>query len=444
MEPAPAFPPFSAASAAPAPAPAPADAFPAFAAAPAPTSAAPAPAPAPAPAGDIKAETSKGAIAEKFAQASLLDMVFVMDCTGSMGSYIASAQQTIADIIEQIVAAEKADVRFGLVAYRDHPPQESTFVTNVYPFSSSVKTMRTNLNQLSANGGGDGPEAVVDGLHAALKLDYRDEATKVVILIADAPPHGLGTGGDGFPNGCPCELDPMAVCRQMAEANISLYCIGCEPSINASKNFFMAMAHVTGGQYCPLGDAHVLSSAVVSGVREEMSLAAALAEVKVAVAASEHMDEAMQAEFVHKKLKEKNVRAKQMKQEGPAGSAAPAAPVLTPDAIAMSKATSLADIRGKYSMGDYGAGGYGGGERSFMACAAPGGAMPMMAMSCAAMPAMAPSPSSRSRMSHAAAAPSFAGAPPAPSAPSSYGVMEADVSMEQTARLMNKARFQKK
>ncbi len=52
-----------------------------------------------------------------------LDLVFVMDCTGSMGSYIASATNNIRSIVEEIVVSEKSDIRLALVEYRDHPPQ---------------------------------------------------------------------------------------------------------------------------------------------------------------------------------------------------------------------------------------------------------------------------------------------------------------------------------
>jgi hypothetical protein len=44
---------------------------------------------------------------ETTADAGVLDLVFAMDCTASMGSYIANAQQHIAKIVERIVASEK-------------------------------------------------------------------------------------------------------------------------------------------------------------------------------------------------------------------------------------------------------------------------------------------------------------------------------------------------
>lgn len=63
--------------------------------------------------------------------------------------------------------------------------------------------MAANLGSLSATGGGDGPEAQADGLYDALHASWNAKATKVAVLITDAPPHGIGEAGDGFPKGCP-------------------------------------------------------------------------------------------------------------------------------------------------------------------------------------------------------------------------------------------------
>ena len=45
------------------------------------------------------------------------------------------------------------------------------------------------------------PEAVADALLQVYELDWKSEATKVCVFIADAPPHGLSCSGDSFPNG---------------------------------------------------------------------------------------------------------------------------------------------------------------------------------------------------------------------------------------------------
>ena len=58
--------------------------------------------------------------------------------------------------------------------------------------------MQANLNRLTALGGGDGPEAQTAALAAALDMEWIDNAVKMVVLITDAPPHGIGEEGDGF------------------------------------------------------------------------------------------------------------------------------------------------------------------------------------------------------------------------------------------------------
>jgi ubiquitin len=73
---------------------------------------------------------------------TVLDLVFCVDATSSMGSYISAAKENIRSIIEEIVASEKADIRFALVSYRDLPPEDRTYVTRVDEFTTSRRTMQ--------------------------------------------------------------------------------------------------------------------------------------------------------------------------------------------------------------------------------------------------------------------------------------------------------------
>jgi hypothetical protein len=129
------------------------------------------------------------------------DLVFIQDCTGSQGSYISSATRNIETICDHIYTSGKLssreDLRIGLVAYRDHPPQDHTYVTKNFGFTSDPTQVHNWLSSLYASGGGDGPEAVTAGMAEALNMDWRQYATKMVVLIADAPPHGIGEYGDG-------------------------------------------------------------------------------------------------------------------------------------------------------------------------------------------------------------------------------------------------------
>lgn len=129
------------------------------------------------------------------------DLVFIQDCTGSQGSYITSATKNIERICEHIFESgrlqSKQDLRVGLVAFRDHPPQDHTYITKNFGFSSDIAEVHKNLSTLYASGGGDGPEAVTAAMAEAIHMDWNPAATKMVVLIADAPPHGIGEFGDG-------------------------------------------------------------------------------------------------------------------------------------------------------------------------------------------------------------------------------------------------------
>lgn len=77
--------------------------------------------------------------------------------------------------------------------------------------------MKTFLKSLYASGGGDGPEAVTAAMQECLSLDWRPGASKMTVLIADAPPHGIGEYGDGFSQGDPC--GEQAVLRYEQKSN---------------------------------------------------------------------------------------------------------------------------------------------------------------------------------------------------------------------------------
>jgi hypothetical protein len=109
----------------------------------------------------------------------------------------------------------------------------------VHDFTNNVNEMKGWLENCQAHGGGDAPEAVADALDAVLKLSWRTDSTKICILIADAPPHGLDQTGDSFPNGCPAGHDPARIIRDMAEEHITLYTVGVEPSIGRLFIFFL-------------------------------------------------------------------------------------------------------------------------------------------------------------------------------------------------------------
>ncbi|KAE8251076.1 hypothetical protein A4X13_0g4169 [Tilletia indica] len=223
--------------------------------------------------------------------ARALDLVFIMDATGSMGSYISSATKNIETICDEIIRSEELStpnaLRIGLIAYRDHPPQDHTYITKNFGFTSNIEQVKKDLKSLYATGGGDGPEAVTAAMKAALDLDWRPRATKLAVLIADAPPHGIGEYGDGFPSGSPEGNDPLLLARHMARLGVSLYMVACEPALSGYQygaDFFQALVRLTGGQLLPLTTASLLSHVIIAAAGEAMELERLQREIGDAVA----------------------------------------------------------------------------------------------------------------------------------------------------------------
>ncbi|MGB3738250.1 MAG: VWA domain-containing protein, partial [Pontixanthobacter sp.] len=78
------------------------------------------------------------------------------------------------------------DIRVGFTFYRD---QGDAFVTRTFPLDGDMAKAKALIGEQSANGGGDYPEAMQDALIRAAGQDWRHDAVKSLLLIADAPPH---------------------------------------------------------------------------------------------------------------------------------------------------------------------------------------------------------------------------------------------------------------
>ncbi len=117
-----------------------------------------------------------------------LDVLFVIDTTGSMGDEIAQIQATLLQITERIEnLPEKPALRFGMVLYRD---RTDDYVTKAFSFTDDVASFNEALQSIGAAGGGDGPEALNMGLYDGVEtMGWRDDALRLAFLVADAPPH---------------------------------------------------------------------------------------------------------------------------------------------------------------------------------------------------------------------------------------------------------------
>ncbi len=114
-----------------------------------------------------------------------LDVVFVVDATGTMGWVIDEVKDRMRDIVN-VIRSLVPIARFGVVAYRD---KESEYVTKDQPLTYSTIKVQRFINELEAKGGGDIYEAVFEGIDKAVDgSDWRLGARQIIILIGDYPP----------------------------------------------------------------------------------------------------------------------------------------------------------------------------------------------------------------------------------------------------------------
>jgi von Willebrand factor type A domain len=169
-----------------------------------------------------------------------LDVLFLIDATGSMGDEIDRLKDTVATVVDRIEALPgQPDVRIGMTLFRD---EGDAFVTGTYDFTSDVGAFQAALGAVEAGGGGDTPEALDEGLDDALsKPSWRTagSATQLVVLIGDAGGHPDRQVHRAYPESV---LDA-------ASRGIKILPIAASSSDDQAEVAFRQMAQFTGGRF---------------------------------------------------------------------------------------------------------------------------------------------------------------------------------------------------
>lgn len=118
-----------------------------------------------------------------------VDVMFVIDATGSMGDEINYLKTELKDVIQKAMNESHLNIRTGTVFYRD---KDDEYLTRSYDFepASNINRVIENIDNQIAGGGGDFPEAVEAGLEEAIDQNWNTNAiSRLLFLILDAPPH---------------------------------------------------------------------------------------------------------------------------------------------------------------------------------------------------------------------------------------------------------------
>jgi len=166
-----------------------------------------------------------------------LDLVFLVDATGSMGDEIAKLKGSMRAVAQQISQLPgQPDICYGLVAYRD---RGDAFLTRTHDFTDDLGAFQQVLARVQAGGGGDTPEALNEALHETVHgLAWRSDAARMVVLVADAPPH-LDYGGPQY------DRDMQAALAK----GIKLFAVGASGLDPVGEYIYRQMAQYTAGRF---------------------------------------------------------------------------------------------------------------------------------------------------------------------------------------------------
>lgn len=180
-----------------------------------------------------------------------MDIVFCIDTTGSMGPSISRVAKNVIKMITGLKQLS-IDIQMALVSYKDYKKYENSHINSIvytFPFTKDEKVIANNVSQLQANGGNDYPEAVATALHTVSDLPFRKEAAKMCVLITDAPPHGICSLGDEFPEGDPDHPDLLSTIKKLKQLDITVYPMLCSNDFNDLEfGFYNYLAETTNGQ----------------------------------------------------------------------------------------------------------------------------------------------------------------------------------------------------
>lgn len=188
---------------------------------------------------------------------SKINIGFMIDATGSMGDEISYLQSELFDVIERTKQQlPDASVAMSSLFYRDNGDD---YVVKNFDFTTAIPNVIQFIKKQSAGGGGDYPEAVIEGLENAIhQMSWEDDATsRLLFVVLDAPPH--------YSDATIKKLQLLG--RQAAEKGIRIIPLAASGIDKSTEYLMRALALETNGTYLTLtnhsgiGENHITPSA---------------------------------------------------------------------------------------------------------------------------------------------------------------------------------------
>jgi len=192
----------------------------------------------------LAAETPQQQVAaperKVISQAATVEVVFVIDTTGSMSGLIQGAKDTIWTVVNDFAMQEpQPEIRVGLVAYRDRGDE---YITRSLPLTGDLDHVYGWLYDLNADGGGDTPESVGRALYSAVNdMSWTGKGQgpvyRSVFVVGDAPNKAYAD-----------ELSPRKIVGLARDRGIYVNAIQCG-NAGATTTEFAAIASLGSGAF---------------------------------------------------------------------------------------------------------------------------------------------------------------------------------------------------
>ena len=179
---------------------------------------------------------------EDFINQSRLDILFIIDSTNSINTYLEEIKKNFNDMINKIYNnCPTSTIYIGFIGYTDFSELDFGEEYIDIDFTKNKEEINEKIKELTSHGGGDEPEDLCGAFDLALKKNWKG-CSRFAILATDAPCHGIEYHSpdieDNYPNGDPLNRDIKIFVKEFAEKKISLFCAGFNESTDNMYEIF--------------------------------------------------------------------------------------------------------------------------------------------------------------------------------------------------------------
>ena len=186
-------------------------------------------------------------LSDNNAEEKVFDLVFVIDATGSMSSYITAAKDETENISKELRSLyPEYNFQYGYVFYRD-PIDSHDDIHEIINLTDQVNSLPEKIKKIRAYGGGDIPEDWVGAFKLVNENITWRNGLKVIIHLADAGAHGKEfTLSDKYPEESKkLKKELLKCCKNQVKIFGYVITEDARHSFNESQNYYRS----NGGSY---------------------------------------------------------------------------------------------------------------------------------------------------------------------------------------------------